>query len=278
MSLRKHVLRVAVGDPGALAPFLALRLGLPAGEVERWVDLGAVQVDGRRAQAVTRLAPGAQVVAREPAKVGGGEPRLKVAWRDDVLLVVDKPPGMLSQPSQGEASSSVEVLVRREHPDARPMHRLDRDASGLLLVALRPDAYAALQHSLDRGEIAREYLAVAAGKITEPQQIRLKIARDPADSRRRLALPERAPGGQSARTHIVPVAAAAGGTLIRVTLDTGRTHQIRVHLAALGHPLVGDRLYGGPAAPRLMLHAARLAFPHPQTAAPIEVVSAIAWS
>ncbi len=270
-AMRKHVLRVAVGDPPTVTELLAARLALPLDRAREWVRIGAVQADGRRAVEATHLPPGTRVVVREPVVVATAP--LVVAWRDELTLVVEKPAGMLAQPSEGEAASSLEARVRDELPSARMLHRLDRDASGLVLFALRPEAFAPLQRSIEEGLVERTYAAVASGEIAEPREIRLRIARDPSDARRRVALPENAPGGRAALTRLAPLGPGAGGTALRVELGTGRTHQIRVHLLAIGHPLVGDGLYGGPPAARLMLHAARLVFPHPATGGRVAVES-----
>jgi RluA family pseudouridine synthase len=263
---RKHVLTVALGDPEALDRFLAARLDLDPALAREWIATGAVQINGRRAEASVRLAPGDRVLARVP-ETRPAPSELRVLHLDDDLLIVDKPAGLLSQPSPGE-SISAETRLQERFPSARLIHRLDRDASGVLLFALRPRAHAALQHALGRAEIHRTYLAIAAGRIQGTQEIRSRIARDPADTRRRIALPEQASGGQTALTLITPLASAAvepPATRLTIGLRTGRTHQIRVHLASTGHPLLGDRLYGGPPATRLMLHASRLEFHHPAT-------------
>ena len=184
---------------------------------------------------------------------------------------------MLAQPAPGEVGGSLEARVQAEWPGARLMHRIDRDASGLVLFALRPAAYAAVQQALTAGRIERRYRALADGVIDGPREIRLRIAHVAGDARRRQALPERAPGGEEAHTLVTPLGTREVGgrhaTLVEVTLDTGRTHQIRVHLAAIGHPIYGDTLYGGPAAPRLMLHGAHLALPHPTGGATLSLAA-----
>ena len=273
---RKHVLRAAVGDPSEIGEFIALRLHLSTERAREWVDLGAVQVAGRRADRATQLTPGLRVVVREPSldRTDRSDAALVVAWRDDDLLVIDKPAGMLSQPSENESASSLESRVRAESPSARMLHRLDRDASGLVLFALRSELYAAMQHDLERGRMERSYVAIAGGVISSQREIRLRIARDGTDARKRIALPENAPGGKEARTTVVPIGSTPLGTALRIQLHTGRTHQIRVHLAAIGHPLVGDTLYGGLFASRLLLHAERLVFSHPKTRERIVVRSA----
>src|SRR5262249_24019035 len=138
--------------------------------------------------------------------------------------------------------------------------------SGLILCARRPAACAPLQESLSRGAIVRGYVAVVHGAPQPPTgHITLRIARG-RDPHRRQALPAAAPGGEEARTEyrterLLP----DGRALLSLTLHTGRTHQLRVHLSAIGHPIAGDQDYGGPPAERLMLHAATLRFPHPAT-------------
>ena len=273
---RKHVYTVAAGDPSDANGFLAARLGLDARTAARWVACGAMQADGRRADERTTLRPGGKVIVREPRAPAAGEAAharpaaLRVVYRDEDLLVVDKPAGLLAQASPGE-SISLEALAGRLAPGARLAHRLDRDASGLSVLTLRAPAHAAVQQAFAEGRVRREYAAVCAGRLDGPREIRLRIARDAKDVRLRIALPEHAPGGKPAETHVRPLGPAvmtaastsAPATRLSVAIATGRTHQIRVHLAAIGHPLVGDRLYGGPPAPRLLLHAARLALPHP---------------
>jgi RluA family pseudouridine synthase len=275
VSLRKHVLQVAPGDPLDPAAFLAARLAVDEPTARAWLERGAVEVDRRRAAAGARLALGSRVVVREPPPAAPvDEEPLRIVHRDPDLVVVDKPAGVLAQPSPGEAAASLEARVQARFPSARLVHRIDRDASGLVVFTLRPAAHAALQQAFVSGAVEREYLAVCAGAWDGPREIRLRIARDPKDTRRRVALPERAPGGKPACTLVTALGSAAahpGATVLSVELRTGRTHQVRVHLAALGHPLVGDRLYGGPPAPRLLLHAARLRLPLPSGGAPLEL-------
>ena len=271
---RKHLITVAPGDPRDLTTLLTCRLSIEPAMAAEWISRGAVQVAGARATAKSPLVPGSKVVAREPP------PAVKASFHvvlsDEDLLVVDKPAGMLAQPSPGE-SDSLETLVLRRHPEARLAHRLDRDTSGLMLFTVSSPAHAAMQQSLARGEVLREYLAICAGLFEGTRAITLRIAPDPEDRSRRRALPESASGGQAARTLLTVISNASRpgqpATRLRATLDTGRTHQIRVHLAAIGHPLLGDRLYRGPPAPRLLLHAVRLAFRHPRTGAPLDLAA-----
>jgi RluA family pseudouridine synthase len=197
-----------------------------------------------------------------------------VAFEDAWLLVVDKPIGVPSQATRSDAQNALDAQVRARHPEARMMHRLDRDASGLVLFARTESARGPLQRALESGRIARTYRALVSGRLEGSGRITLRIARGPKDPRKRVALPEAAPGGQPAASRWRALGADGENTAVELDLETGRTHQLRVHLAALGHPIVGDRLYGGPAAPRLMLHAQRLALPHTDDGRMIEVVSA----
>jgi 23S rRNA pseudouridine1911/1915/1917 synthase len=197
-------------------------------------------------------------------------------YSDADIAVIDKPSGMPSQAEPGQRAFSVEAAVERElGHDARPMHRLDKDASGLMLIALRPSAYAPLQQALAAGEIDRRYVAIAAGERHGDGAIRLRIGRHARDKRLRAALPENAPAGEPACTRYRVVGhgtlSSQPITAFAVELETGRTHQIRVHLAALGHPIVGDSAYGGPPFERLCLHSSALELPHPTTGRPVRV-------
>jgi 23S rRNA pseudouridine1911/1915/1917 synthase len=225
-----------------------------------------------------RTPPGA--VALEPEAM-----EIVTRYEDEHVLVVDKPPGLVVHPGAGASEGTLAAGLLARHPAIEGVgeagrwgivHRLDRDTSGLLVVALTSLAYEHLGEQLRNRAVHRSYLAlvdgsfdVATGTIDAP------IARDPArPTRRRVA-----PGGRPARTHyqVVTPYEEDGVTLVRVTLDTGRTHQIRVHMAAIGHPVAGDALYRpGPdrvAVPRLFLHATDLAFTHPVTGGRVEVSS-----
>jgi len=282
----KRLLTVAVGDPAVLAELLSARLAIPVGVARRWIEAGAVEVNRRRAAAEVPMRAGDRVLVRPPEERAVELAPIGIVHSDDDVVIAAKPAGLLAQPSSSE-SRSAERQVQVRFPTARLLHRLDRDASGLLLFTLRPAAHAAMQQALAHGEIERTYFAICAGRLEAPLEIRMRIARDPADARRRVALPEQAPGGKPSLTYVTPLAPAAGdpaATCLTVEIETGRTHQIRVHLAALGHPLVGDRLYGGPPADRLLLHATRLRFRHPSTGetlvvgAPLPPAFAARWT
>jgi RluA family pseudouridine synthase len=267
----KRLFTVAAGDPGTLGAALAARLGLGPADAAALIRRGEVRLDGRRAgDPAAAVRPGQRVVAHlQPAPPPAP---LDIVHQDEALLVVDKPAGVPSQATPGEAAGALDALVQARFPSARLLHRLDRDASGLVLFSLDPSARRALQAALEAGAIERRYLALCAGRLDGDGEIRLRIARDGRDARRRQALPENAPGGEAARTRWRALRSDGERTLLEVELDTGRTHQIRVHLQARGHPLVGDTLYGGPPAPRLALHAHRLDLPHPVTGAPLQLI------
>jgi 23S rRNA pseudouridine1911/1915/1917 synthase len=262
--VKKRIVTVAVGDPLSLGAVLSTRLGLSPSAAGALVERGAVHVQGRRCvEPAAPLKPGARLTVYLSETPPPAE--LKVIYQDDWLLVVDKPPGVPSQATRGDAASALDAQVARLVPGARLIHRLDKECSGLVLFAARPEACAPLHHALEAGEIDRRYLAVVAGRLDGEGSIGLRIGRDPTDARRRRALPARAPSGQAALSHYRVVGHGHETSTLELRLETGRTHQLRVHLMAIGHPIVGDALYGGPPAPRLALHALRLSLLHPET-------------
>ena len=223
-------------------------------------------VDGRRAGKSTRLRPGQHVSVDESGpelaeKSSTPEPRL--VWEDERLFVIDKPAGLVVHPAPGHRGTTlVELLAERSprEPEPRPVHRLDRDTSGLMLVARDEEVQQQLQALLRRREIEREYVALVAGRLdSRTGTIDAPIGRDP---RRRTRMSTTTDRPREARTHFEVEDVLEGFTLVRARLETGRTHQIRAHFAAIGHPLAGDRDYGGPAVAgleRQFLHSARLA-------------------
>jgi len=216
-----------------------------------------------------------EIVVAERAEPAAEEIPLTIVHSDERVLVVSKPAGMVTHPGGGgETGTLVNALLGLGGPLAligteRPgiVHRLDKDTSGVLLVAKDGDAHAFLIDAMKRREIERSYLALVRGRMASPSgTIDAPIDRHPR-RRTRMAV---VAGGRPAVTHYRVLQEVAELTLLEVTLETGRTHQIRVHLAHLGHPVLGDRTYGGAteAAARLglarpFLHAYRLRFPHP---------------
>jgi 23S rRNA pseudouridine1911/1915/1917 synthase len=210
---------------------------------------------------------------------------LQIVHEDDHLLVVDKPAGMVVHPGAGVSTGTlVQALAGKVAggPEAdRPgiVHRLDRDTSGLLVVARSEEVHAALQEAIRQREVEREYLALVAGQPeTRTGTIDAPIGRDRAN---RTVMSTRTDKPRRAVTHFEVVEPLAGCSLLRVRLETGRTHQIRAHMAAIGHPVCGDRAYGGRAIAaelgldlaRQFLHSARLRFSHPVTGANFECES-----
>jgi 23S rRNA pseudouridine1911/1915/1917 synthase len=206
----------------------------------------------------------------------------KIAYEDEHLLVVDKAAGVVVHPAKGHREDTLSQLLAAGaigaaggDPDrAGIVHRLDRDTSGLLVVARSELAHAKLQQALQQREIEREYLALVIGRPpARSGTIEAPIGRDP-HVRTRMAVGGSHP--REARTHFELERALPEHSLLRLKLETGRTHQIRVHLQAISHPVAGDPEYGGRGAlglQRQFLHAARLAFAHPISGAPIDVSS-----
>ena len=248
---------------------------------QRLVDAGAVAVDGVPRPKSHRLAEGERVEAElarpepvDPGSAGEGVP-YEVVFEDEHLLVVDKPAGVVVHPAPGhETGTLAQALAGRAAggPDAwRPgiVHRLDRDTSGLLVVAKSDAVHRALQEQIRARGMRREYLALVSGRPdARSGTIDAPIGRD---RRERTAHSTSTDTPREAVTHFEIAQAFSRTTLLRVTLETGRTHQIRVHLAAIGHPVCGDSQYGGGACgkrlglTRQFLHAARLVFTHPVT-------------
>jgi len=276
-------LEVPAGAEGErLDVFLAAHAGSRAA-AQRLIDAGLVRVDGavRPKRHAVRAGEAVVIEAPEPEDAAGVAPAaFRVAYEDDDVIVVDKPAGVVVHPGHGrERGTLVEALAGRlaggEDP-ARPgiVHRLDRDTSGLLVAARTPAAHAALAQAIRSRAVEREYLALVegrpparAGTIDAPlgrdRRVRTRISTDTDDPR-------------EAVTHFEIERAPAAVTLLRVRLETGRTHQIRAHMKAIGHPLCGDPEYGTRGRfglERQFLHACRLAFAHPVSGGPIAVES-----
>jgi 23S rRNA pseudouridine1911/1915/1917 synthase len=206
-------------------------------------------------------------------------PPLEIVFEDDHLLVVDKGPGLVVHPARGHREDTLAQLLAPLAAGGEPeragiVHRLDRDTSGLLVVSRSQEAHRRLQAALAGRKIEREYLAlVEGGPPARTGTIEAPIGRDP---RVRTRMAVRGAGAREARTHFVLERALPGTTLLRLRLETGRTHQIRVHLQAIGHPVAGDPEYGTPGLlglERQFLHATRIAFDHPISGERVEVHS-----
>ena len=238
-------------------------------------------VDGAARAKSYRLAEGQQVELEPsaPVELVAHPLDLRVAFEDEHLLVVDKPSGLVVHPGAGQTDATlVHALLGRTVGGTEPqrpgiVHRLDRDTSGLLVVSKTEEAFRRLQSLVRRHRLEREYLALVRGRPrSRTGRIEAAIGRDRSEPTRQ-SLDTDTP--RDAVTHFEVVEFLPDHALLRVRLETGRTHQIRVHLAAIDLPVVGDRVYGvaGLGVERQFLHAARLAFPHPITGEPVETES-----
>jgi 23S rRNA pseudouridine1911/1915/1917 synthase len=268
--------------------FLADHLGLPRNQIQQWIRADRVQIDGKPAKGSHQLAAGEvlawQPLVRDNAAEMTPEPgALAVLHEDELIVVLDKPAGLAVHPGAGRAAGTLAHRLIAHYPEVtevggpgRPgiVHRLDKDTSGIMVVARTPAAYQQLSAAFAERRIDKQYLAIVygrpkmkAGSITKP------IARHP-QRRKEMSVVE---GGRPATTGYRVVEEAEGISLLEIELATGRTHQIRVHLKDLGHPLVGDPIYGEARwkalpkgvqkplrdFPRPALHAWKLGFEHP---------------
>jgi 23S rRNA pseudouridine1911/1915/1917 synthase len=287
-SARELSLTVGGEDAGArLDRFLAQPLGSRSRAVGL-IDAGRVTVDGAVRQKRHALEVGSVVVvavadgAVPPGAVAAADDSVPyaIAYEDEHLLVIDKPAGVVVHPAAGHRTGTLAQAlsgVAAGGPDgsrAGIVHRLDRDTSGLIVVARSDAVHRALTRLLAARELRREYLALVDGRPeARTGTIDAPIGRDRRD-RTLHSIDTDVP--RDARTHFEIERMLPGSTLLRVVLETGRTHQIRVHLAAIGHPVSGDPQYGVGGRyglRRQFLHAARLTFPHPVTGAEIDVHS-----
>jgi 23S rRNA pseudouridine1911/1915/1917 synthase len=249
---------------------------------------GHVLVDGRREKASYRPEGGelvrVEIPRIEKRTVTGENIPVNIVYEDESLLVVDKPAGMVVHPAPGNWSGTlVNALLGRgggissagDPERAGMVHRLDKETSGLLIVAKTDRAHRVLSAALAARRVVRRYAVMTWGHISaDALTIDKPIARDPRD-RKRMAIVNK---GRPAKTDLIRLARFDAGDLLRAHLHSGRTHQIRVHLASIGHPVMGDDVYGGGGGRRVaglppkrhFLHAARLAFNHPMTGNPLD--------
>lgn len=293
---------VLAGTTERLDRFLADQLAISRTHAARLIAEKLVSSAGRPLRASALLERGTEVTVdlppdAPPRTYAPAHAELQFVYEDEHLAVLDKPAGLVVHPGPGHWDDSlVNVLVGRGTPlsegstEGRPgiVHRLDRDTSGLLVVAKTDAAHRRLATAMEHRQVSRVYAALVWGHLRKKAvDIEAPIARNPKD-RKRMTV---ADGGRHALTHAAVVARFGIADLLRVRLGTGRTHQIRVHLAHIGHPVVGDREYafGGSRrvtpserrsaerlealAPRQLLHAAALAFTHPVTGAKLALTS-----
>ncbi|MGH7820293.1 MAG: RluA family pseudouridine synthase [Candidatus Binatia bacterium] len=287
-------LRVPAGASVRADRFLAEHLeGLSRRRVQEMLERGLIRVDGRRLRKGDALPPGGEIAVEiAPPAVTDLEPEpdppLVVLHEDSDVVALDKPAGRPAHALRPEDRGTVANFLAARYPESRDasedplehglVHRLDTGTSGVLLVARKREGWSELRRQFQAREIDKRYLALARGAIAAPGEIALAIEPHP-DSRRRVKVV--APGRTSARsrpavTRYRPLARYGDATLVEVEIPTGVMHQIRAHLAFLGHPIAGDALYGSKLAapaPRLMLHAAAIGFRHPRSGERVRIES-----
>jgi 23S rRNA pseudouridine1911/1915/1917 synthase len=266
---------------------LAKRVGVTRVAAQRALKTGAVTVDGREARPSQRLEDGDEVAGAIPpgefALPEGEDIPIDVRYSDDRVLVVSKPAGLVTHPARGHHTGTLVNALLGLGVDlsgkgsTRPgiVHRLDKETSGLLLVAKDDDAQAHLVAAMQAREIERRYLTLVRGRPpADTGTIEAPIGRHPTRRTRMAVVAD----GRPAITHYTVLEATEGRSFLEVKLETGRTHQIRVHLAHLGNPVLGDRTYGGVSdlsrelgLERPFLHAWKLAFPSPDDGSRVEV-------
>ncbi len=271
----------------------ALALAVPEfsrSYLQQLIEAGAVQLDGTalaKSSARVKAGHALQIELKPTPQSQAFKPEsmaLDIVFEDEHLMVVNKPAGLVVHPAPGNWSGTLlNGLLGRDPeagllPRAGIVHRLDKDTSGLMVVARKRQVMDQLVTMIAARTVAREYLALAHGDWQGPaaRQVEEPIGRDPRNRLRMAVVDLEKTSGKSASTGIFRLASGGGFCLVRCRLQTGRTHQIRVHMAAIGHPLVGDAVYGGrPTAglERQALHACRLAFEHPVTGQALEFLS-----
>ncbi|HEX6299095.1 MAG TPA: RluA family pseudouridine synthase [Acidimicrobiia bacterium] len=266
-------------DGARVDKVIAEVLGLSRASASLVVEAG-VKLDQVDARASDRVRGGQIIRCQSPEEsaplVAEAVP-FDVLYEDDHLAVVDKPAGVVVHPGSGRTGGTLAAGLLNRYPELEGVgagdrwglvHRLDKDTSGAILVGRTREAFEALVDELRGRQIVRTYTALVEGRMGAPTgTIDAPIGRDPVQPTRRAL----AHGGKHARTHyeVMRYLEESDVSLLSVRLETGRTHQIRVHLAAIGHPVVGDRVYGATrkdlGSPRTFLHASRLEFTHPET-------------
>jgi 23S rRNA pseudouridine1911/1915/1917 synthase len=282
--------------------FLASSLALSRSQLQRLIKDGCVLVAGRAAKANQAVKPGQEISIDVPEPIDAAPlPEalpLPIVYQDKDLIVVDKPAGMVVHPAAGhEGGTLVNALLHHVDDlsgiggEKRPgiVHRLDKGTSGLMVVAKHDRSHEELARQFAAREVEKEYLALSWGEVMAGRRIDAPIGRDP-NNRKKMSSVEsnRMRRTRAAVTRVVRAEHFGRVlTLVQVAIHTGRTHQIRVHLSAIGHPIVGDSLYGGvhrrvpgdiravSHLDRPFLHAARLAFAHPEDGRRMEFLSAL---
>jgi 23S rRNA pseudouridine1911/1915/1917 synthase len=286
---------ILIPDPSAAGRRLDhfLQAALPEfsrSRLQAWIKAGRVLVDGAPAKPSHELRGGERIevspAAPPPLKAAPEDLPIRILYEDPAVIAVDKPAGLVVHAGAGNhAGTLVNRLVHhfgqlsQVGGELRPgvVHRLDKETSGVLLVARTDAAHRDLAAQFSARTVEKTYLALVHGRTGDAGTVDAPIARDP---RRRTRMTAKLGSGRPAHTAYRALERFAGFTLLEVTIGTGRTHQIRVHLASRGHPVAGDRLYGAPALPglpgRFFLHAARIRFRSPASGSAVTVASPLA--
>jgi len=279
-------LEFTASSPGErLDKYLAEQCQISRSYAQKLINEGQVEVNGHAAKASQKLNAGDKVVANipppSPISLTPEAIPLKVIYEDNDLIVIDKPAGLVVHPAAGHRSGTLVNAILARCPDLgtingtiRPgiVHRLDKDTSGLMMVAKNEAAHASLSHQIKQRLIRKGYIALVLGHLSpEHGIIDAPIGRNPKD-RKRMAIVS---GGREARTEYKVIRYLDDYTLVEAMPETGRTHQIRVHFAAIGHPVFGDHVYGKRSAMlgRQFLHAHRLGFKLPSSGKFVEFKS-----
>ncbi|HAA95313.1 MAG TPA: RluA family pseudouridine synthase [Dehalococcoidia bacterium] len=282
-----HEFRVGAGE-SRLDQYLAGQdTGLTRSQLSRLITEGQVLVNGSPSKPANKVRPGDSVTLSvpppRPTGVVAQDIPVSVVYQDDDLVVIDKPAGLAVHPGPGHPDTTLVNALLAMCPDIqgiggeiRPgiVHRLDKDTSGLMVVAKTHQAHTSLSAQIKGREVTKGYLALVEGTPSSEQgKVDAPVGRHPR-RRTRMAV---VVGGKEARTSYKVREEFPGHSLVELYLETGRTHQIRVHMAHIGHPLVGDELYGktSPLVDRHFLHAFHLAFNHPTSGEPLEFQTAL---
>ena len=295
MESGRHGWRAAPADSGARLDVVITRAltELSRSRVQSLIDEGQILLNGvvPKTSAKVRAGDEIQVTIPDPRPVEtlAEDIPLNVLFEDADLIVINKPPGLVVHPGAGNQEHTlVNALLHHCQNlsgiggELRPgiVHRLDKDTSGCLVAAKADSAHQELARQFANRETRKVYLAVVKGALKEKvTEIEFAIQRHPVNRKKMQAVTEhisRGPDARNSHTTVTVLAEGQGISLVQCRLHTGRTHQIRMHLAALGHPLVGDEVYGGPSRPgvtRQLLHAWKLAFTHPRTGERLELTA-----